>query len=415
MIYQELNLAPHLTVAENVVLGREPSRFGVIDRRRARETAQRALGRLDHADLSPDTRVGDLGPGTRQIVEIARALSGDARVVVMDEPTSSLSRADGERLFAVVRKLAVAGVTVLYVSHFLEEIRRVADRFTVLRDGSSVARGSVQETSTRELAELMTGRALEEAFPRVEHVPGESILELDALAGTPLPAGVTLSLRRGEIFGVAGLLGSGRTEMLRAVFGLAPVKAGRVRVGAAWDRGAPPWIRLDQGVGLLSEDRATEGLALGMSIGQNVVLSHAGRLSSHGFLDPDVVAARARRFIDSLGIRCPGPDSKVGALSGGNQQKVALARLLDRDVDVLLLDEPTRGVDVGSRAEIYRIVGELAARGKAILFVSSYAPELIGVCDRVAVMHRGRLGGPREANEWTEATLLEAAATGEAA
>jgi ribose transport system ATP-binding protein len=412
MIYQELCLAPHLTVAENVVLGREPRRFGLVHAERARQTAREALVRLGHGNLSVDRPVAELGPGEGQLVEIARALAREARVVVMDEPTSSLPRSDAERLFDVIGRLSASGVSVIYISHFLEEVARVAHRYTVLRDGRAVASGRVAETSPRELVEHMVGRKVGEIFARVAHRPGDDLVELDVLSGARLPQAVSLRLRRGEIFGLAGLLGAGRSETLRTLFGLMPVKSGRIRVAAVWDQGRKPWARLAQGLGLLSEDRASEGLALGMSVSDNLTLSHLTQTAKLGWVDREAQRARARRWMSSLRIRCPDPDVPVSALSGGNQQKVAIARLLDLDVDVLLLDDPTRGVDVGSKAEIYRLMGELAAQGKAVLFVSSYIPELLGVCDRIAVMHRGRLSPPRDSVEWTESSILETATTG---
>ena len=412
MIHQELTLAPHLTVAENVVLGREPRRFGFVRADAAQGIARNALERLGHGDIPVDRRAGELGPGERQLVEIARALAGNARLVVMDEPTSSLTRRDAERLFEVMRRLAASGVAVIYISHFIEEVLGVASAYTVLRDGQTVASGAIAGTTASELIEKMAGRAVSDVFVRTPRKPGDVLLELDGLAGDPLPEGVSLALRRGEVFGVAGLLGAGRTEMLRAVFGLARVRGGRIRVGAAWDHGRSPSARLRAGVGLLSEDRAAEGLALDMTVADNVTLSHLQRVRRRGLVDRVAQGERARRWIDALGIRTSGPSARVGALSGGNQQKVAFARLLDLDVDVALLDEPTRGVDVASRAEIYRVIDELAGRGKAILLVSSYVPELLGVADRIAVMHRGKLSAPRAAAEWTEAGILEAAALG---
>jgi ribose transport system ATP-binding protein len=414
MIYQELNLAPDLTVEQNVMLGREVGRLGLVRRASMRPAVMEALAFLNRADIHPTTRVARLGPAARQIVEIARALVGDAKVVVMDEPTSSLARDDADTLLALVRRLRDRGVSVIYISHFLEEVQRVADRYTVLRDGSTVATGDMAEVTLPVLIEAMVGRPVDQLFPRVAHTPGETVLALEGLAGTTLPSAAGLALRRGEILGIGGLVGSGRTELLRAVFGLAPVRAGTVRVGAVTDDGAPPWVRLAQGVGLLSEDRKEEGLALGLSLADNIILSEPRPVSRGGFIQRGARDAAARRWIADLGIRCRAPDQRVAELSGGNQQKVAIARLLHHDVDVLLLDEPTRGVDVGSKVEIYRLMGELAAAGKAVLFVSSHIPELLGVCDRVAVMHRGQLGEARPVAEWTETGILEEAARGAA-
>jgi len=410
MIYQELTLCPHLTVEQNIVLGREPHRRGLVDRPAMRAEAARALAWLDQPDLRPDCRVATLSPGERQLVEIARALAGDARVVVMDEPTSSLSGREAERLFGVIARLRARGVAIVYISHFLEEIRRVAQRYTVLRDGRSVASGEIRpadESLVPRILQAMAGRSVDETYPRVPHERGEAVLELDEVCGPRLPDRARLTLYRGEILGIAGLVGAGRTEMMRAVFGLDPVRSGRVRVAAAWDTGAPPWTRLAQGVGLLSEDRRHEGLALGLSIADNVTLSAPPTqfgLISRARQDAAVETLGAR-----LSLRAHGSRESAATLSGGNQQKVAVARLLHHDVDVLLLDEPARGVDVASKADLYRLIGEQARAGKAVLVVSSYLPELLGVCDRIAVMARGRLGDPREATAWSSTSLLEAA------
>ncbi len=409
MIYQELALAPHLTVEENIVLGREPARFGAVNRVARRAQVNQVLEWLDEPALRPDRVVADLPPGPRQLVEVARALAADARVVVMDEPTSSLSRRETARLFETIGRLRTRGVAIIYISHFLEEVCEVAQRYTVLRDGRSVESGPVSQDASffGHVIEAMAGRSLETAYPRVAHEPGEAILELDRLSGARLPADVTLTLRRGEILGVAGLVGAGRTELLRAVFGLDSVRAGRVGVGGHWDDGASPAARLAQGVGLLSEDRGGEGLAVGLSIGDNLTLSRP--IARLGVVSRAAQEATTRTLGERLSLRYRDSRQPVSDLSGGNQQKVAIARLLHHDVDVFLFDEPTRGIDVATKAEIYRLMGELAARGKAILFVSSYLPELLGVCDRVGVMSRGRLTDLRPVGAWSETTLLEAA------
>jgi ribose transport system ATP-binding protein len=414
-IHQELTLAPHLSIEDNVMLGREARRGLLLDRTGARPRIVAALAQLGRGDLAPERRVDSLAPGERQLVEVARALAFEARVIVMDEPTSSLSRADAERLFAAVGRLRERGVAVIYVSHYLEEVARVADRFTVLRDGQTVGSGEVRGTPLTRLVELMAGRRLGELFPRVDHAPGEVLLRVDGLAGARLPRGVSLEVRRGEIVGLAGLVGAGRTEFLRALFGLDPVRAGRVRIGTLEDGGAKPPRRVAQRVGMLSEDRKLEGLALARTVAENATLSDLGPFVRAGLLDLRARDAAATGLIARLDVRCRGPRQRTGDLSGGNQQKVALARLLHQGADLLLLDEPTRGVDVASKAEIYRAIGELAAAGKAIVLVSSYSPELLGICDRIAVMHRGRLGAARPAAGWDEHALLEAATRGEEA
>ena len=444
MIYQELTLAPHLDVEANILLGLEPSRWGFLRRGDGRRRVREALAALEHPELPLDAPVSELGPGLQQLVEIARALLMDVRVLVFDEPTSSLTRADAVRLFALIDRLRRRGVAVVYISHFLEEVQQVADRFTVLRDGQSVGGGAVRDFAVEHIIEKMVGRSLTELFPRVPHTSGEVVLEIRDLvldrgpltpnpspprgegnqSFSPLPSGVRvrgegvsngidLELRRGEILGLAGIVGAGRTELLRAIFGLDPVRRGEVIVNALVpaDSRATPRQRIEQGLGMVSEDRKEEGLALVRSIADNLTYSRLKPYSRFGWLDLRRRAKEVCGWLERLGVRYRDPEQPVGDLSGGNQQKVAVGRLLHQQADVLLLDEPTRGVDVGSKAEIYRLMGELAAQGKAVLFVSSYLPELLGVCDRLAVMTRGRLGAARPVGDWTPEQIM-AAATG---
>ena len=406
MIYQELNLAPQLTVEANVMLGIEEKRFGLLGRRSMAARVRRVFDRLNHPEIDPHTLVADLGVGARQLVEVARALITDAAVVVMDEPTSSLSAQDTEKLFEVITSLKQRGVSVIYISHFLEEVRRVADRFTVLRDGSTVGTGDVARTPSEEIIRLMVGRQLDQMFPKVDHECGEPILEVEGLSGDPLPEGVGFTLHKGEILGVAGLVGAGRTETVRTLFGLDRLRAGSVVVAGRADRGATPWERIGQGFGLLSEDRKEEGLAQSLSLADNIALPHLSPYTRRGLLRPGRMKAGCRQWIDTLEIKARGADQQVLDLSGGNQQKVALARLLHQDAEILLLDEPTRGIDVGSKVIIYRHIGALAKARKAIVYVSSYLPELLGICDRIGVMYRGRLVEIRDAKEWTEQALM---------
>ncbi len=411
MIYQELTLARDLTVEANIMLGLEESRFGFLRRDRHRRRVQEALAILQHPEIHPDSPVAGLSPGAQQLVEIARALIVHVRVLVLDEPTSALTQEDARHLFALMRRLRDRGVTLVYISHFLEEVEEVADRFTVLRDGQSVGGGSVKEFARERIIEMMVGRSLTEQFPRVPHEIGAPVLELKDLAGRVLPRGVSLALHHGEILGIAGIVGAGRTELLRAVFGLDPVRRGQVIVKMVGGPALGPRRRIEQGVGLLSEDRKSEGLALAQSIADNLTYSRLVPYSTFGWLN---LGRRRRVVVDwlkRLGVRCAGPEQPVGELSGGNQQKVALGRLLHQEADILLLDEPTRGVDIGSKAEIYRLIGELAAQGKAVLFVSSYLPELLGVCDRLAVMDRGRLSPVRPVGDWQTEQVM-AYATG---
>ena len=413
MIFQELALAPHLTVEANVMLGVEPARGGRLDRAAARAKTREALAALGHGVIDPAARVDTLPIGAQQLVEIARALVLDAKIIVLDEPTSSLTGSDVEKLFEVIERLKQRGVSIVYISHFLEEVERIADSFTVLRDGKSVGSGKIGAVSIETIVEWMVGRSVDEMFPRTEHAIGDPVLTVEALAAPNGLLGADLTLRRGEILGVAGLIGAGRTELLRALFGLDAVRSGDVRLEAFSGAAAPP-ERLAQGMGFLSEDRKTEGLALNLAVEENLTLSRLGPFVRNGWLDRNAQRAAAAEWIGKIGVKTAGPGAPVGSLSGGNQQKVQLARLLHHDCDVLLLDEPTRGIDVASKVTIYEWIGRLAAQGKAVLFVSSYIPELLGVCDTLAVMHRGRLGTARPIGEWNERSILHAAVGGAA-
>ncbi len=400
MIYQELSLALHLTVAENIVLGMEPMRGPFVRRAEMRRLAIDAMTELGRPDISPEIPVRKLPVADRQLVEIGRALAVGARVLVLDEPTSSLARHDIERLFDLVRKLKARGLAIIYISHFLEEVRALCDRFIVLRDGRSVGSGVTAETKNADIIRLMVGRSVDDLYPRSERTAGEPVLVLEKIAGVSKPADASLTLHRGEVLGIAGLIGSGRTEMLRAIFGLDPIRTGRLAVKTRHGPATPAqqWSR---GVGLVSEDRKGEGLALNLNIAENTTLTSLPR-----WVSPRAQSRSAQRWIGRLGIRCRETTQAVGELSGGNQQKVALARLLEHDADIFLLDEPTRGIDVAAKAEIYRLINELACAGKAVLLVSSYLPELLGICDRIAVMCKGRLGPARPVSEIDEHQIM---------
>jgi len=380
-----------------------------VQHKRQRELARRALAELHHENIPLDVPVNTRTIAEQQLVEIARALIGNPKVLIMDEPTSSLTHADVENLFAVIGRLRARGVSVIYISHFLEECQRICDRYTVLRDGRNVGAGAIAEMRIKEVIKLMVGRELAEIYPKVLHQIGTPVLEVRELAGTKRPRSVSFQLRAGEILGVAGLIGAGRTETLRTLFGLDNMKAGEVLVVGKPSAHASPTRRLAQGIGLLSENRKEEGLMLNRSIAENLLASHYAPLTRFGFVHSGREREVTRRWMDRLSIRASSADQSAGELSGGNQQKVALARLLHHDARILLLDEPTRGIDVASKAQIYELMGQLAAGGKAMLFVSSYLPELLGVCDTIGVMCRGTLTQVRPAAEWSEQAIISAA------
>ncbi|HTQ39087.1 MAG TPA: sugar ABC transporter ATP-binding protein [Pirellulales bacterium] len=408
MIYQELNLAPHLSVEDNILLGQERCRLGLLNRSQGRTVAREALQRLGHGQLDLLSPVGRLSIGMRQVVEIARALASRTQVIVFDEPTSSLARHDVQQLFQTIRSLRAAGLAIVYISHFLEEIRQICDRFTVLRDGASVGTGDVAVATDAQIVSMMVGRSVTELFPKVQHQPGEPILSLNGLSGRRIPREVSLQLRRGEILGIAGLVGAGRTELLRTLFGLDPVRSGKVRVGA-FTPAATPRARIQAGLGLVSEDRKGEGLAQNRSVADNLTYSRLSPYSRWGWLNLRRRDMAVNDWITRMAIKTRGPQQAVTELSGGTQQKVAIARVLHQQADVLLLDEPTRGIDVGTKAEIYRLIGEAAAAGKAVIFVSSYLPELMATCDTIGVMSRGRLREIRPVGQWTEEAVLTSA------
>ncbi|MEM9416457.1 MAG: sugar ABC transporter ATP-binding protein [Planctomycetota bacterium] len=413
MIYQELSLAPELTVAENIFLGIEPHIGPFLKLGEMRRRTKEALAQIGLDDLDPGAIVGTLSNAKQQLVEIARALIFDCRLLVLDEPTSSLTAKDIEKLFKLIRTLKSRGISIVYISHFLEEINEITDRFTVLRDGQTVGKGVTADTPTDQIIAMMVGRDVKDLYPRSERTPGEVVLEVSGLAGKlGLPANATLSLRRGEVLGVAGLMGAGRTEMARCIFGLDPVREGTIKVG-----GDPLMPRPDRGwkrgVGFLSEDRKTEGLATELSIADNTTLARLAGLGPAGLVTPGNQARACQPWIKKIPIKCFSAHAPVSSLSGGNQQKVAIARLLHADCDVLILDEPTRGIDVGSKAQVYKLIDDLAQgdpeRGiapKAVLMISSYLPELLGTCDRIQVMCRGVLGESHDIDKTDEHKIM---------
>jgi ribose transport system ATP-binding protein len=412
MIYQELTLAPHLTVEENITLGMEESACGVV--RSKTKKIRQCLDLLGHGGLDLNRAVSSLSIGLKQIVEIARAIYSNAEIIIMDEPTSSLSKKDAQALFDAVRKLKERNIAVIYISHFLEEAKEIADDFTVLRDGETVAYGDIENTSITQLIEYMVGRKIDAIYPKSPHDLKETILEVKNVKINASSKPFSFSLRRGEILGIAGLVGAGRTETLRRLFGLEHFADGKISLKGRPDLKASwfsPERSLKSSFDLLSENRKEEGLAVNMSLVSNITLSALNKFGKFGFINLKKENEASDLFCKKLSTKYGNVAQKAESLSGGNQQKVAFARLLLHDSDIFFLDEPTRGIDIGSKTEIYKIIMELAAKGKAVVVVSSYLPELTGICDTLAVMHRMTMSPVRKIEDWTEKEIMSFATT----
>jgi ribose transport system ATP-binding protein len=415
MIYQELSLAPHLTVAENIFLGREPLKLAPIGLINKRELQRRARSMLDDFgfEIDPRSRVGRLSAADRQLVEITRAVVEARRVVVMDEPTSSLTNQEVVELFRLIRDLKSRGLAVVYISHRLEELPEIADRLTVLRDGRAVYTGPWGEIGADEMIRHMAGRELKEIFPPRTRGGGAVKLRVKGLTRAPKFENVSFEARAGEVVGVAGLAGAGRTELVEAIFGAQPAESGEIEFGSEKITAAQPNRSVARGLSLLTEDRKRTGLCLNLPLATNITLANVRALVRGGRLRRKDEFNAANNFIRKLGIRPPAPAKPVGRLSGGNQQKSLLARWLFANSQVFLLDEPTRGVDVAARSEIYREINELAEAGAAIIMVSSDLPELLGMSDRILVMRRGRLVAELDAKKTSQEEVLKYAAVEE--
>lgn len=403
-IYQEFNLVPGLSVAENIFLGRQPRRFGLVDRRRMNADAAALLQRVG-VDVDPRTPVAELGIARLQMVEIAKALSLDARVLIMDEPTAVLTTGEVDKLFRIVRRLREDGVGVVFITHHLEEIAALGDRVTVLRDGRSVAEVPAG-TDQDELVRLMVGRSIEQQFPRERAGAGEPLLRVTGLTRRGHFDDVSFEVRAGEVVGLAGLVGAGRTEVARAVFGADPYDSGTVEVLGRRLPRHDVGAALDAGLGLVPEDRKGQGLVLDAPVHENLGLVTLRRATRAGLVDRAGQRRAAGLMAEQLRVRMAGPDQHVRTLSGGNQQKVVIGKWLLADARVLILDEPTRGIDVGAKVEIYQLVNRLTASGHAVLMISSDLPEVLGMSDRVLVMSQGRIAGELPHREATQDAVM---------
>lgn len=394
IIHQELNMVPHLTVMENIFLGREFTygKSKLINWRRMRQESHRYLSQLG-LNIDPGTLVNELSVGQQQMVEIAKALSMKAEILVLDEPTAALTDREIEALFLVIASLKEKGVGMIYISHRMEEIFRICDQVTVMRDGHYIGTEYIANTTMDHLVKMMVGREIKDRFPKVKVTLGEEKLTVNGLTQKGKLHDISLSVRAGEIVGIAGLMGAGRTELAKALFGVTPIDRGTISINGKPVSIHKPSDAIHAGIGLITEDRKDEGLLLPLSVNDNLALPNLKILSSFGFMNRSKERELSDSMIKKLLIKTPNSEQKVGSLSGGNQQKVVIGKWLATNPQVLILDEPTRGVDIGAKKEIYDLMNELVSQGVAILMISSELPEVLGMSDRILVMHEGKISG----------------------
>ncbi|MBE9610278.1 sugar ABC transporter ATP-binding protein [Chitinilyticum piscinae] len=413
IIHQELNLIPQLTVMENMFLGREPRRYGVIDRAKMKRDCLEYLALLGAGQIDPQTEAGLLSIGQQQMVEIAKALSLNAQVLIMDEPTAALTDREIELLFKIMHDLKARGVGIVYVSHRMEEIFQICDKISVLRDGQFVGERNIPETNFDEIVAMMVGREIGERFPGRTVAQGAVRLRVEGLADEGQISGIDFAVHAGEVLGIAGLMGAGRSEILKTLFGINRKSAGLVELEGIPLNIRKPQDAISAGIGFVTEDRKSQGLVLGMSVRENITLTNLHGYANSGVINGGSETQAVNEQIARLKIRTRDAELEVKSLSGGNQQKVVFAKWLEIKPKVLLLDEPTRGVDVGGKAEIYHIINELAAQGVAIVMVSSELPEVLAMSDRILVMHQGRQAGIFNARTATQESIMAAAAGGQ--
>ena len=392
-IYQELNVLFDLTVEENLFMGKEiTKKFGICDKKAMRAKAQEVMDRMG-VHIPVDAVMSDLSVGQQQMVEICKALMVDAKVLIMDEPTAALTQSETENLFKVVNSLREKGVSIVYISHRMEEIFELCDRITILRDGQYIGTRNICEITMDDIVQMMIGREIGERYPKREVTIGEEVFRVEGLTHSKLFKDVNFSVRAGEVLGVSGLMGAGRTEIMQAIFGNLPIVSGKIFIDGKEVSIRNPRQAIANGIGFITEDRKTEGLLLEKSIAENIEIANLGKVSNKSVLSKKKGAELVKRGIEEFRVKCFGPEHECGNLSGGNQQKVVLAKWIYTDPKILILDEPTRGVDIGAKKEIYSVINDMAAKGVAVIMVSSELPEVLGMSDRIMVVHEGHVTG----------------------
>ena len=408
MIHQELSPVTEMTIAENIFLGKEPARgAGMINFAEMNRKAKELLDQVGMGNVPPTTLMRRLSTSQQQMVEIAKALSHEAEIIIMDEPTSSITESEVENLFGIIRKLKSEGRCIVYISHKMSELFVIGDVITVFRDGLQVGDFDIKDVDEPKLIRLMVDREINEIYPQRKNVPGEVALKVEDLCQEGNFSNVSFEARRGEILGFAGLIGAGRTEVMNAIFGVTKAESGTITVDGKVIARQSPAIMKKTGLGYVTEDRKGSGLVLGMSVGDNIILSSLDRLSNKiGWIHDRGALRECEEFKETLKIKTPTMATRAGSLSGGNQQKIVLAKWLMQSPDVIVFDEPTRGIDVGAKTEIYKLIADLAERGKAIIFISSELPEILGLCDRILVMSEGKITGELTGEEVTQEKIL---------
>ena len=411
-IYQELNVLFDLTVEENLFMGKELTKgFGICDKKAMRKKAQEIMDRMG-VNIPVTAQMSDLSVGQQQMVEICKALMVDAKVLIMDEPTAALTQSETEVLFEVIKSLRAKGVSIVYISHRMEEIFELCDRITVLRDGSYIDTKYIKDINMDDIVQMMIGRTIGERFPKRDVQMGKEVIRVEGLTSGKLFKNVNFSVRAGEVLGVSGLMGAGRTEIMQAIFGNIPVESGKIYIDGKEVTIKNPRQAIAAGIGFITEDRKTEGLLLEKSIAENIEIVNLNKVSKNSVISMAKQKALVKKGIEEFLIKCFGPDHECNNLSGGNQQKVVLAKWIYTDPKILILDEPTRGVDIGAKKEIYSVINDLAAKGVAVIMVSSELPEVLGMSDRIMVVHEGKVTGIVEASEVDQAKVMTLATGG---